>query len=245
MAGFGEGLSGARAMRVVPSVPPGRTSVVPDIDLPDHQSTRRSAASGMGLFIEYVDAKGCASARRIACRNVDPVQGLLTAWCFEREALRQFRIDRIESAACTETGEVFELAELMATMASRGLPANDPRLARILVVLTFLMRCDGVHARELECIEQAVTSFALRFDGDDALVEQGLRLGNTLAPDGRDFLRTLGWLIRRPDAPELAVFLRRHAAAVIDADGSHSAGELRFGMELDDLLTRIGKRQSA
>lgn len=57
-----------------------------------------SDVADMVLGIEYVDAIGARSVRRIRLRSVKPQDTgawLVTAYCFERRAVRQFRYDRI------------------------------------------------------------------------------------------------------------------------------------------------------
>lgn len=227
--------------RVIPPVPPGRIVAVSQ-DEPISPSSRRDETAALSLFIEYVDAAGATSTRRIACRSYDPPADTITAWCFERDAIRAFRCDRIVSAACTETGEFFELNALVDRLRSRGLPVRDAGLNMVLRILTFLMRCDGVHSSEAIALEDAVTSYALRFDGDDQLVEQALRQARTMAPDERDFLKALRFVTLRRDGPALARFLQSQARRIIDADGRHSAEETRFGIELDRLLTKVAAK---
>lgn len=226
--------------RVVPPVPPGRAVVIDGEDDPADSDQRDETAS-LALFIEYRDAKGAVSARRIVCRSYDQGRDIITAWCFEREAMRQFRIDRIATAACTETGEVYDLGALAAMLRAGGLPVRDSGLNLVLRFLTFLMRCDGVHHSEREALERAITSYALRFDGDDEMVEQALRQARTMAPDERDFLNALYSIGKRPDRARLARFIRQHARAVIDADGVISAEEARFGAELDSVLGQLSE----
>jgi hypothetical protein len=227
--------------RVVPPVPPGRTVVLVAEDAAV-LSPRRDGTASLSLFIEYVDAKGDRSERRIGCRSYDRSTDIINAWCFERSAVRAFRCDRIASAACTETGELFDLADLIQRLRARGLPVRDAGLNAVLKLLTFLMRCDGVHPDEQLVIEEAITSYALRFDGDDAMVDLALRQARTMAPDEHDFLRALRSITLRRDGPALARFVRSHAQRVIDADGRHSAEEARFGMELDQLLSKVAAK---
>lgn len=233
----------AAQRRVVPSVPPGRIVRVDEgaADVEVDAPTRRGI-SGLGLFIDYCDADGNVSHRRIACRSFDAGHNAINAWCFERGAHRQFRIDRITDAACTETGEVLDLSCIMPILQKNKVPCAPESMTKIVMILTFLMRCDGAHPTEARAIENSVTSFALRTYGDDALVAGGLQLASTAAPDGTDFLKAMGWLKRRGDGPMLAKFLRENAATVIDADGRHSAEEVKFGIALGDVLTNIIRR---
>lgn len=227
--------------RVTPSVPPGRAVKIQGTDEAAVRQPR-DGVSSLGLFIEYADSQGVRSERRIACKSYDRSADAITAYCFEREALRQFRPGRIITAACTETGEFFDLSELVALLRARGLPVRDAGLNAALRILTFLMRCDGVHPNEPLSIEEAVTSFALRFDGDDAMVDLALRQARTLAPDEYDFLRALRFVTLRRNGPELARFIRSHAQRLIDCDGRHSAEEARFGIELDNVLAKTAAK---
>lgn len=230
-----------RGKRVVPSVPQGHAASVGS-EPEQRVSPRRDGSSGLALFIRYEDGSGEISQRRIRCASFDPGHDALNAYCFEREAPRQFRLDRISEAICTETGEVIALARLLESLRARGMPMDDPRLARMLCILVFVMRCDGVNQREIEALEQAVTSFALRFDGCDEMVEQGNLLSGTLAPDSRDFMRAVNWLHWRKDGAELARFLKMQLRQMIDADGQHSAEEFLLVSELAPLLDRIAQR---
>lgn len=227
--------------RVVPPVPPGRTVLLVAEEVPV-ASAKRDGTASLSLFIEYLDAKGARSERRIACQSYDRSVDMITAYCFEREALRQFRCDRIVSAACTETGELFDLADLTERLRARGLPVRDAGLNAALKLLTFLMRCDGIHAQEAVVLEEAITSYALRFDGDDAMVDLALRQSRTMAPDEHDFLRALRFVALRRDGPALARFIRSQAQRMIDADGLHSAEEARFAIELDQLLSKVAAK---
>lgn len=65
---------------------------------------------GTTFAIEYIDAKGSESFRRVSMRHfiLRPGKSLnLSAHCFERDKLREFRFDRIKSVI-DENGEVFE-----------------------------------------------------------------------------------------------------------------------------------------
>lgn len=229
--------------RVVPSVPPKFKVVLGSGDEDPAPPARRNGVSGLGLFIEYVDAKAEVTRRRISCKSYDPAHDWINAWCFEREGPRHFRLDRITLAACTETGELFEVHKLLAILRKRGMPVRDKRLAKALTPIVFLMRCDGVQEGETEALEAAVTAYALRFDGNDDTVADGMRLASTLAPDEADFRRTLGWLRMRRDGPELAKFIQREGCRMLDADGRHSAEEVTYGMLLDRSLRPIIERR--
>lgn len=239
--GIFEALSRVTSGRlVIPPVPVGRTIVLYDEeeDAEDIPDERRGASAGLGLFIEYVDAKGQVSARRIAVKRYDSGRRLVHGWCFERSAPRAFKLDRIASAACPVTGEVFSSAELLAML--KGGQVIDGRLRPVMAILVFMMRCDGhQHWAEREALEQAATSFALRFDGDDETVHQALRLANTLVPDSHDFLSAVKWLAARDEAQALARFVLTNTRVMIEADGRIADEEIQFATELRDALKAI------
>jgi len=70
-------------------------------------------------MIEYTDAQGRFSRRRITMRHVDDTGGtqFLYAFCHERNAMRSFRLDRI-SCLISQDGEVEEAAPWFAHILS-------------------------------------------------------------------------------------------------------------------------------
>lgn len=245
--GFWVGLEISLAGKAVqPPVPSGRMVSVPDDELddePDHLEAHAKSEEVPfpgALFIEYRDSKGQLSQRRIICREYDASTRLLRAVCQERKALRSFRVDRIELACCTVTGEVFEIEEVLTHLLSRGVGALDGRLRRVVLVLVYLMRCDrDVADEELEVLERAITSFALRFAGDDATVADGLRMANLAAPTDKDFLKALQWVSRHPERRKLAAFIRQWAHEMVVADGVLAFEEHVAGRAIDEALQAL------
>ncbi|MDQ0456022.1 WYL domain-containing protein [Rhizobium paknamense] len=123
-------------------------------------------AEGQSFMIEYVDSRGRGSARRVTVWSIVAGAGgtpCLFAKCHERNAMRQFRIDRIK--CCIDyDGEVFEDVPLfLRENFGMSLPASlaaglDKDWARILedvrvhaVLIAAVMRSDGrVHEQEVE-----------------------------------------------------------------------------------------------
>jgi len=65
---------------------------------------------GIVLVIEYRDSKGQLSRRKISIitsRTNDNGAQILQAWCFERNAMRYFRLDRIQ-AVIDDDGKIWE-----------------------------------------------------------------------------------------------------------------------------------------
>ncbi len=84
----------------VPSVP--SDDAEPSISPPD---ATRGGADGLLFAIEYMDAKGNLSRRRITVKSYDG--RYLRAWCHERQAWRTFRVDRIR-CIIDENGEIHD-----------------------------------------------------------------------------------------------------------------------------------------
>lgn len=229
--------------RVEPAARPDQKSVVAANE-PDELSSDRTAGDvgviPLALFIEYLDASGKASQRRIACKCYEPATETLLAHCFERRARRRFKMARIRSAVCVATGEVYDVSTLGAGLLAGGLGVRDERLDRILTVLVFMMRCDRqVHPREVEVIEDACGRFALRFDGDDSVVARGIEMAAQIAPDGDDLVKSIEWISKREDGPQLVRLLVPLVDQVIMADGKIASEEAYFGGLVKDALLSI------
>lgn len=222
--------------RVVPPAPPQRVVSVPADD------GSAAAAPGqpgiaLALFITYRDSKQQISRRRIACKRFEPATETLLAFCFERKAHRRFKVSGIEEACCPETGEVYDLGELVSNLNAGVIPIRDERLLRMITVLVFMMKCDGLaHRLELDAIETAAAAFALRFDGDDSQVAEALRIARRLAPDDDDFLAALRWITRHRDARQLGALVARQVDALVLADGKIASEEAVFAGYVRDIL---------
>jgi len=228
-------------LRVTPPTPPGRRPRLAGSERPCGAGAP-GRASGFALFIEYHDADGVITERRITCRRLERGESrYIRAFCHERGAPRLFRADRILAAVCVSTGEDFDPARLFDELAARGLPVGDPRLAKCLTVLAFLMRCDGWHPAEAEVLERAVERFVLRFEGSDAMYEEGRALIRSLAPAADDFLRALRFIAQLHDSHRISRFVIEHAAQVVDADGTHSPEEIRHALMVGEYLKRLAK----
>ncbi len=227
--------------RVVPPLPSGSTIEVL-ADEPQNEATDFGAVIQIpqALFIAYRDSAGRISQRRIACRKFEPATGTVLAYCYERRALRRFVAERVDLWACPSTGEVFSTAEVIAVLQSGGDPVGDPRLSRLLLVLVFVMLCDReAHQLEKDAIERAVTSFALRFDGDDHLVGQAVKVASRMVPDVNDVIGAIRWIAQSPDALKLANLLSRWIDDVVMADERITSEEAVFAGEFKDALAAV------
>jgi len=85
-------------------VPPAPIRV--DVSAEEHRSDKRSSRPDLSiaLGIDYVDAAGAFTRRRLSLTNLD--REYLEAWCHERRAYRTFRRDRVHQLWDARTGEI-------------------------------------------------------------------------------------------------------------------------------------------
>lgn len=232
--------------RVVPPLPKGRAPALPHEDAPEGGDPAAEAPriEPLALFIAYVDAKGDRSQRRITVRHlIDAPPTMLFAFCHERRAPRNFRLDRIAEVADAATGEVHDPAALVALLTGAGVATIDPDVRRLVNVLVFLMRCDGVACpAEWAAIDESLARYFVRFGGTDADHAAATRFARRVAPDADDFLIGMRSLTHHPQAPGIARWLHQAIADLIDADGTHADEELYWLAEVRDFLATMAGR---
>lgn len=229
---------------LAPALPPDRELILPSADDPESEDIQPDPAAyetlSTSLFIEYVDALGCESRRRITLMAVvtQPNDLLLHCYCHERAAPRCFRASRIRETIDLATGElVQDTAELIRRLAcilnypaESSLAATQDALRRCrhgLVVLTFLARCDGyLHPSEMQVLLNYLDHNA-QFPGiDPELADWALR---RLDVNRHAYDRAVNALSQRQDDLwQVARFARR----LIDADGTLSPEESEFAIVL-------------
>lgn len=228
----------------VPPVPRGRRTVLTGRDLgampgaEDHWE--EDAAEGTAAFIEYRDAAGDETQRRITIRRIDP-RGHVHAWCHERGAPRIFAADGIRKVVDVTSGEIWQVPGDVTTwidglrgrlLASPAGMANEivGRCRRGFVVLTFLARCDGhYHPSEAEVLTHflADACFDLQFNADRVL-----EWANRLYPDTQTYERAVrGASFGGREEMRRVI---RHARAMIDADGVMAPQEFEFARLLGE-----------
>lgn len=218
------------------------------------------SASDLGdafCLLEYRDAAGADSRRRVSMRSLAESAGhiYLNAFCFERRAMRQFRLDRI-TAMISEDGEVFDPVDYFALHgvelrpqtadetratgdAGRALIAMRPGLAMI----TAVARADRhLHRGEIDAAQLYAERdlIALRREGV-LTVEPSMDVLNAMN-------REIAFM--RPMAPTLKAQalricdwtearlgrLRRSILETVVADGRILPSELNMVAELDRIL---------
>jgi hypothetical protein len=278
-----------RVRGIQPPLPPLRGEP-PALDVPDSDDiilppdTFEAATSeppeaddlapiaGVFIEIEYRDARGIQTARRITCRDFRQPSGALQlrAHCHERGALRAFRLDRIQMVVDPETGEVFAPETFFsdyvaafpeavptplpvakarepstAVAAFNGLSAAQRYdLLAGLKVLAFLAHCDADwHPFEDEEISNFIWAW---WAAQGSLVELDITeiMGfvRRLRPRSDDFFVSLKRASRNRRLGDL---LLRAVTAVVEADGEIHSAEHRWVCELHDYLQDLVRGQGA
>lgn len=192
---------------------------------------------GLALGITYVDSQGDKSRRRITVRSLVSRGDVLmvNAYCHEREAVRQFRIDRIEELVVLSTGEVIEdAAGFFDRLAGRDPTAEALAGCRhALQVLTFLARCDGhLHpAEQAEIAEFVIENAPRPLEIDEKRVRQHV---SALYPDQTSYCRALR-AIRFSGGDQMRQ-LSRAIRRVLDADGLLHDSEFEWALEAQNEL---------
>jgi WYL domain len=208
-------------------------------------------------LLEYCDSSGEESSRRVSMRSLKESAGhiYLTAFCFERKALRQFRLDRI-TAMISEDGEVLDPAAYFALHgvqlrlqteaeikaakdAARTLAAMRPGL----VMITAVARADrNVHRAEIDAAQTYAERELVAMNREGMLdVQPSIQLLDAM---NREIA------LMRPLAPTLKAQalcicdwsearlgrLRRAIVETVVADGRILPSELDMVAELDRLI---------
>lgn len=244
--------------------PPGFPGpVVPAVD--DVESTDDSPTSRVGksdlaplnraLVIEYEDAAGEPSTRRINLKEIFGSRGriYLECYCLERQAPRRFRADRVIDVYCGVTGEDIgppeRLFQPRYTDDDAFARARKPSPPKILVqesddlrrmraalrVLMTIARSDGrVHPGE----EKVVGDFiSLHWRGDengDGLMMEAL----CLAPSFEGFLDSCNAVFAEAD--DLAVAVIQVAGPLCMADGDVTDREISLLEDISMIARAYG-----
>jgi len=227
-------------------LPPSPVAIALPDDDPDISENLDAigAAEGQSFAIEYVDSTKFKSVRRITVWGIVAGSGgipSLIAFCHERKAQRQFRIDRIQCFIDYD-GEVFSdvptfLVEnfgMSAPIASRKGRDLEDRWRHILdnvrhdaVILAALSRCDGKTVIEEVEIATAYLSKLAEKGGlmlDDAEIASIYRYANRLRPTETAILRSLTHVAELGSRHIEKLLLT--AVALVDADGKRHPNEI-------------------
>lgn len=208
---------------------------------------------GATFAIEYVDAAGAFSRRRITLRSIERAYGdlLFHAWCHERQAPRKFYGARMQSVIDLRTGEVHKppssfLCQIAPIAgATNDGSAGEPRPRRRELpaagkigsnVLVFIARCDG-HEHEQET--QVINKWASELNSAIAIEDVAWHI-ERMHPDAGIFRDALNEM-RRWSVVERDRFLDA-ARALVEADAQTHADEAAFLAELRAAITPKRRR---
>jgi len=224
--------------------PPPMVARLPSEDAPDMMP---GPAPGNGpvlpvvVAITYRDGLGRESIRRVRflrSRMGEAGAVYIEAWCYERDAMRCFRADRIVEMIDLQTGEVFRqaprLRALLAPHAAGVAIPPDPTDFAIrqywagLVLLSVLARSDGfLSAPEVDVIVDFVCEMEFGAALDLAALHA---IVGRLMPDRGDFSAALEEMARRTGAERRSVL--RHARILAESDGEVTGTEADILLDL-------------
>lgn len=241
--------------RVLPTAPDTFSPVLATVDVEEISSTVEAAPDlesigGIGCIITYKDSGGDHSVRRITCRRLSRKETTvyLQAFCHEREAVRTFRLDRIEEVCSGETGEVFRPAGRFfepyhATNdggAAVGWGLSIQKAADLrasLNVLAFLARADGHFCpNEVQVVAEFARVFAHSVAGKPLDHEAVAAYAQKLAPDGETFFVALQRIGNDGAASHLGKMLLGAAAKLVQADGELEDSETLLWETVEEYL---------
>lgn len=226
--------------RVVPDVPHGRNIDI-RIDDPSLQAvdTTPDLTSALSFFIRY-DGGTLGGGRRVTLRRIEAQRSSLLSFlahCHERQAIRRFRSDRVEEAVDMATGEVLDCKQFCEFVMSRSGGLIESRLLAMTKLLVFMGRCDGrIVNAEWEALDLALVRLQRSLLDDDRGADLLLAESRRLAPDSRDFLKTLRELTKTRLPARTHEELRRAIGAIVDADGYLHPSEVSWAMEAADYI---------
>ena len=229
------------AARPLPEAPV--QAVIAPVDEDEGEGVSLGYAEGQSFLIEYRDAKGVVSRRRITVWGLTElpsgVPGLY-ARCHERKAMRTFRADRI--LCCIDyDGEVFDdvpaflnenfgmaldRAAAKADIDDDGWAAMRAAIRNDAVLLNAMAHSDGVF-RNSE-VAEAVQHLAMVCERRDMFTDAGAlrrieRYFRRLRPTGEALKRALASLPARSASDVRWTVMA--AAKVMDADGRRAPEE--------------------
>lgn len=221
-------------------------AAVPAADAPEpppRPGTLLADAVAQLLVIDYRDAEGQESRRRISVRRVwdDPDRAgetVVEAFCHERQAPRWFRSARIRTVTDPATGQAFTDADWFLKRHLAAVPASALRrdhtaraIARCRAELALLACLAGRNGRVAAADREPILVHVAGRCSDLAYNKPRL-LGylGRLHPDADALQRALTWLLVLPEA-DLQRLLRT-AVALLEAEGAADPAEAALLAEL-------------
>jgi len=222
----------------------------------DGDPPAQNDVAGLTCIIDYVDASGSPSRRRITVRRLETKydRTYLTAFCHERHALRSFRLDRVHSVTDTSHRTYTDPFQFFETIPHGRLPdasaVNSPdgqaeafsRCRDGIRVLVFLARCDG----EFHASERTVLSEYCRCRCDDPRyepleyrLEMLLEYADRQHPDAEVFLECARRIAGQAVTGGHLRLLCDSVRALVEADGAVTHNERRFVEEFVQMIEEM------
>jgi DNA polymerase-3 subunit epsilon len=193
---------------------------------------------GVALGLEYADASGEVSARRVIAGRVSPGGGeffYLEGWCLLRKDWRTFRSDRMLklmlppawTSVADPTTFLRTYLPKLPTEARAAAKVNPKLLCRDgLAVLLYVARSDGdvLPAAERDVVTKYIGAVFQRagLAPNNGMIAEVAAYADTLYPSAQSMEACLSRLERDPGALDLLV---PHLTALVKADGTYSEQE--------------------
>ena len=198
---------------------------------------RLSDVVGNVYGLIYCDANGDESRRRIKISHVDYVGDTfyVGAYCFERQAYRTFRVDRMMELVNMRTGEIHDSAmDWCRGLIATGSAEEMMRMCiHDLNILGLLARCDGhLHEQEVAFMVEHVLD-VLGYP-PKANVEAMSKVADAIYPDENRLEKSL--LIARRASAESKRRLLKSARRIVDADEILAEAEFDVARQIEQAL---------
>ncbi|MEQ8442437.1 MAG: hypothetical protein RIM33_17635 [Alphaproteobacteria bacterium] len=225
-----------------PPLPVGLVEEVPSDDSADMKAVRQGTAYlPAGVAIEYIDADGNFSARRVTVQAIDMCEDdpALIGHCHVRQEMRTFRLSGIKCLFDpVGAPQTFSDPHDFLNRFRIDDPADgeaDPARALLheardeMIVLMFFARCDGyLHPSERTVMIDYLKS---RFAKSDSALEEGWEVMRRLYPDSRTMLASARTIVSAQGKPALRD-LQATIRTLIEADGLLHTNELMHAIEI-------------
>ncbi len=260
----------AKAKQIDPPVPQGRSERVDPKERDEEKPRSRSASvdkslAGEAFHIVYRDSSGRMSERRIAIRKISASGNdlYISAFCFKRNALRNFYASRIQEMTDIGSGEVvdnaieylkhmmdhkttsntmeFDEKDTIGVALETTVPVNVDSIAQCLmpiqaevIVLVFLSRSDN---RMVKSERKAIIDYILfRLQSLAGREDEIDRYLARLYPDKSLFVDVVNEVLAFPSEMQAQIYIALDK--VMNADGKVDARELTMIKVYRDALLR-------
>lgn len=226
-----------------PPVPVSLTIVVPLEDAQEETTSAAAASNtesaGLTFGIDYEDAKGDESRRRITIKSKNKTH--INAYCHERRAPRMFKIENISAIYDLATGEIIEdVGEYLhrVDVIDNGKSARPPEHAKAMGkirdgarILMWFARCDGVvHPKEFAAVMEFCEEHTCGHDCDREAMKLWV---SQLYPDWSTVQKAIRTISKGETRLKL---LQKYLGRVLNADEEFDDAEFRALADFQAIL---------